>query len=276
MTESFDSLAQSHYENFPVGSIILPAAERAAVRSVYAFARVADDFADEGDFRKEVRLERLDEWEHELKRALTGKSNSAFFRDVAGTIQKYHIHDSLFFDLITAFRMDARGTDYPTYGSLEVYCRHSANPIGRIVLQIFGSASDQNCAHSDAICTALQLTNFWQDIGVDIKRNRVYIPREDLERFGLTREDFLSVHAAPKVLSLMKFEVERTKRLFEEGKPLLRSVGRRFSFELRLTVEGGMKILEKIEAMGYDSFHHRPIVSTVDWITIITKSLVAG
>jgi len=267
-------LAETHYENFPVGSFFLSKEFRAPIRLVYAFARVADDIADEGNDSKEARLQRLDDWEGEFKKALAGEIGIPFFQELAETVVKYAIPPSLFFDLIAAFRMDASGRDYSTFEDLLFYCRHSANPVGRILLHIFKCANDETCRLSDSICTALQLANFWQDLSIDIKRNRVYIPRDDFERFGLTADDLRSGSGTDPIRTLLKFQVERTKKLFLDGRPLFRLIDKRFALELRLTYHGGMRILEKVEHLGYDTLYHRPVLSRFDWALIVIRSLL--
>jgi len=274
VAESLQSLARTHYENFPVGSFLLSKELRKPIHLVYAFARVADDIADEGNASKDTRLTLLDEWENQLKRALAGEKSDIFFRELADMIAQYAIPHSLFSDLIAAFKMDARGTVYETFDDLKFYCKHSANPIGRILLHILGCADEANCKLSDAICTALQLTNFWQDLGIDIKRNRDYIPSEDCRRFGVTKEDLKSGEGDGKVPPLLKYQVDRTKEFFLEGKALLHSINKKFAFELKLTYCGGMRMLEKIELIQYDTLHRRPALSKFDWAVILTRSLI--
>jgi phytoene synthase len=274
VAKSLQSLAETHYENFPVGSFLLPKEFREPIRLVYAFARVADDIADEGNDSKETRLQRLDEWEGEFRRMLAGDTRISFFQELEETANKYEIPSSLFFELIEAFRMDAGGRDYSTFEDLLFYCRHSANPVGRILLHIFNCANDETGKFSDMICTALQLTNFWQDLSIDIKRNRVYIPHEDFERFGLTADDLKSDVGTDAIRPLLKFQVERTKKLFLGGRPLFRLIDKRFALELRLTYHGGMRMLEKVEHLAYDTLHHRPVLSRFDWALIVIRSLL--
>ena len=274
MVKSLQSLAETHYENFPVGSFLLPKEFREPIRLVYAFARVADDIADEGNDSKETRLQRLDEWEGEFRRMLAGDTRISFFQELEETANKYEIPSSLFFELIEAFRMDAGGRDYSTFEDLLFYCRHSANPVGRILLHILNCANDETGKFSDTICTALQLTNFWQDLSIDIKRNRVYIPHEDFERFGLTADDLKSDVGTDAIRPLLKFQVERTKKLFLGGRPLFRLIDKRFALELRLTYHGGMRMLEKVEHLAYDTLHHRPVLSRFDWALIVIRSLL--
>lgn len=267
-------LAETHYENFPVGSFFLQKEFRGPIRLVYVFARVADDIADEGNDSKETRLQRLDEWGEEFRRALARDSSISFFQELVEAVNKFAIPPALFFDLVEAFRMDAVGRDYRTFDDLLFYCRHSANPIGRILLHIFNCANDETYKFSDAICTALQLANFWQDLSIDIKRNRVYIPRDDFERFGLTADDLRIGRGTDAIRLLLQYQVERTKKLFLDGAPLFRLIDKRFALELRLTHRGGMRILEKVEHLGYDTLHHRPVLSRFDWALIGFRSLL--
>ena len=273
MQKTLQSLAETHYENFPVASFLLAKEFRKPIRLVYAFARVADDIADEGNKSKETRLRGLDDWEGELKEALGGKKSSPFFQELAEIIARYSIPPSLFFNLIEAFRLDAGGKEYPTFGDLLFYCSHSANPVGRILLHIFKCVDNETCRLSDAICTALQLTNFWQDLSVDIKRNRVYIPRDDFERFGVTAADLEQGRGTDAVRRLLKFQVERTKGFFLDGRPLLRSIDKRFAFELRLTYYGGMSILGKVESLDGKILDYRPVLTKFDWAFIVIRSL---
>jgi len=267
-------IAEKHYENFPVGSFFLPKDLREPIRLIYAFARAADDIADEGNDSRETRSQRLDDWEGEFRRGVATGKGTVFFRQLAEVVIKYSIPQSLFIDLITAFRMDAGGKDYTTFEDLLFYCRHSANPVGRILLHIFGCANDETCRLSDSICTALQLTNFWQDLSIDIKRNRVYIPRVDFERFGLTPEDLRNTET-DATGQLLKFQVDRTKKIFMDGRPLFRLIDKRFAFELKLTYHGGMRILEKLESPNCDALHRRPVLSGFDWALIGIRSFTA-
>ncbi|MDE3059355.1 MAG: squalene synthase HpnC [Bacteroidota bacterium] len=282
MTSDLETLAKQHYENFPVASVFVPPRQRKALRLVYAFARVADDFADEGNFSVRERIERLDLWEKALHNALEGNlSNAAlqntlqqgsFFHSLASAILEFNVPVNLFDDLLTAFRMDAREPRFTSFEDLLFYCKHSANPVGRIVLYLFGSATEQHCSWSDDICTALQLTNFWQDYSVDIEKKRVYIPDEDLERFGCSRGGLLNGIIGEHFPSLMKFEVERTKELFRKGSPLLRSVDTKFRFQLRLTWYGGMRVLEKIEQNHFDTVRRRVTLNMFDGALVFFRS----
>ena len=261
------SLASQHYENFPVGSFFLPSSIRRPIHLIYAFARVADDIADEGNLPEAARIQQLDVWESSLLRAIAGESVDAFFNELAGVISHHSLTTVYFRDLITAFRMDARSTQYRTFEDLLFYCRHSANPIGRLLLELFGGVTEESLAASDALCTALQLTNFWQDLSVDTQRERLYIPMEDLERFGCAH-----MQSGPELRSLVEFQVRRTRDIFGTGRALIASAPRTLRFETTLTWHGGMRILEKIESQNYDSMQQRPALSLGDKFLIFARA----
>lgn len=268
-----EQLAESHYENFPVASFFIPKEKRPYIWSIYAFARVADDFADEGDASSEQRLEQLDYWESSLNECYEGIASHPIFVALAETVQTYRIPKKLLADLLAAFRMDVTNKGFCTFDDLLYYSKHSANPIGQLVLHLFNNTTDRTIALSDSICTALQLSNFWQDVSVDWKRGRVYIPLEDIQRFGYTERDLGARIADERFQRLMKFEVDRTKELFIAGKPLLKEAAKELHLELNLTWHGGMKILEKIEQLQYDVLHTRPALSLWDKLSILSTSL---
>ncbi len=274
MVDSLETLSQRHYENFPVGSFLLPREFRKPISLIYAYARVADDLADEGDVPISTRLERLDEWESKLKGSLAGGKTEPFFTDLSAAVTRYAIPPQLLYDLVTAFRMDARGPEFGTFEEVLFYCRHSANPIGRMLLHLFGSFTDENTTRSDAVCSALQLANFWQDLSVDIERNRFYIPSEDLSRFRVTKKELMEGAGTDNAAPLLKFQIDRTRKMFLEGKSLVHSIDKRFRFELKLTVNGGMRILEKVESMGIEVLRTRPALTKYDWGNIIFRSMI--
>lgn len=269
-----EQLAKSHYENFPVASFFIPREKRPYVWSIYAFARVADDFADEGDASAERRLAQLDRWGDYLNECFEGKATHPIFVALAETVTKCSIPRHLLADLLTAFKMDVTQKRFHTFNDLLYYCKHSANPVGRLVLHVFDNASDRTMGLSDNICTALQLANFWQDVAVDWKKGRLYIPLEDCRRFGYTESALDASTIDKRFRDLMSFEVERTRELFLSGKPLLREAPPNLRFELALTWRGGMKILDKIEQQGYDVLSQRPAISTMDKLSILTSSLL--
>ncbi len=276
MNEDLNTLAARHYENFPVGSLFIPRELRRPVHLVYAFARVADDMADEGDLGADERLRRLDRWEGSLLKALEEGEGTGFFRDLAEIVAARQLPVELFRDLVEAFRMDARSTRYASFDDLLCYCRRSANPVGRIMLRLFKCESTERDELSDDICTALQLANFWQDLSVDTKRNRFYIPDEDFARFGVDPAELAAGGKGPSVRALGKFEVERTRTLFLRGERLLKLVPRRLRFELLLIWHGGMRILEKIERMEFDTTTRRPALTRWDRGVVLVRALTGA
>lgn len=274
MNSYFEKLAQKHYENFPVGSRFILKKYRRAIHSIYAFARVADDIADEGTMAPTERIAKLDEWERFLENALNGESRNALFNNLASIIRSHNLSPHYFKELLVAFRRDSSNPSYHTYEDLLGYCKFSANPIGRLLLQVFECSSERNVEYSDSICTALQLTNFWQDISIDTRRNRIYIPIDEMRDFGVHADDLLCGNENSSFCALMKHEVLRTKALFHSGKPLIDLVAKDFRFELALIWHGGMRILEKIEAQQYDTRRSRPVLNNIDKAKIFLRAIL--
>ena len=264
----------AHYENFPVASLVLPAALRPAVRAIYAFARMADDIADEGDATPGARLAALDRAGRALDAAIAGKPPAEPpYPELAAAIARHGLAAEPFHDLLSAFRQDATTTRYATYDDVLDYCRRSANPIGTLLLQLYGALTPANAARSDAICTALQLVNFWQDVALDWRRGRVYIPREDMERFGVGEAHLRDARCDERWRALLALEVARARRLLESGRPLARALRGRAGFELALTVAGGERILDAIDAAGGDVFRRRPQLRAGDWARVAFRAL---
>ena len=271
-----ENLARSHYENFPVASVILPRHLRKPVCAIYAFARTADDFADEGYDRiigEGERLALLDEWRGMLDEAFSGSAAHPVFLALADTRAKFQLPTSLFEDLLSAFRQDVTRRRYESFDDLLDYCRRSADPIGRLLLLLFGYRDGQLHQLSDCICTALQLANHWQDVEIDLRKDRVYLPEADMRQFGLEASSLREKSATPEFRMLMKLEVERAKELFARGKPLCTALPGRLGLELRLVWLGGMSILRGIEASGYDVFHRRPVIGRRDQARIFLTAL---
>ncbi|MEW5797909.1 MAG: squalene synthase HpnC [Bacteroidota bacterium] len=275
MSLSFSNLARKHYENFPVGSWLLPRKFREPIHLIYAFARVADDIADEGSLGEQERIQRINEWEQMLLQSVKNEASDVFFRNLAETIRQFNLPTRYFQDLLVAFRRDASNPTYSTFNEVLEYCRYSANPIGRLLLKLFSCSTVENEQYSDKICTALQLTNFWQDISVDTRRNRFYIPASDLQQFGLTFVDCTRKEKQNEFRQLMKFEVERTRALFKDGKPLLSKINGEFRKELHFIYLGGTTILKKIERANYETRHYRPVLSPFDMVSLAMKSLLS-
>lgn len=263
-----------HYENFPVASILLPRHLREAVEIIYAFARSADDLADEGDAVPEARLGALNAYEAQLDLIAQDASPSGtLFQNLARIIKEFNLPLSEFYALLSAFKQDVATLRYETHDALLDYCRRSADPVGRLMLHLYEKANDENLAQSDAICTALQLINFWQDVSVDWLKQRIYLPQEDLQTFGISETHISSQIADQKWQRLMHFEIERTRALMLSGAPLALRLPGRIGWELRLVVQGGLRILEKIESVDYDVFRRRPRLDKTDWARILWRAL---
>ncbi|HLG14602.1 MAG TPA: squalene synthase HpnC [Blastocatellia bacterium] len=270
-------LARSHYENFPVGSVLIPRPLRRHFYSIYAFARTADDFADEHygrGYSEQDRLDLLAEWGSMLRQSLDGKATHPVFIALTETRSQFSLPVSLFEDLISAFMQDVIIRRYQKFDHLLDYCRRSANPIGRLILLLFNYRDEQLHTRSDNICTALQLANHWQDVAVDLEKDRVYLPVEDAERFGVDIEDLRHHRKTDEAFRrLMQLEVGRARELFDKGKPLCNAVRGRLAFELRAVWLGGTRILKRLDAASYDVFSARPQLSSFDKAGILLSAI---
>lgn len=251
-------LATSHYENFTVASWLLPRALRPHVHAVYAYCRGVDDLGDEAEGD---RLTLLDDWEAELRRCFDGDAQQPAFVALQETIRRFDIPPEPFLRLIEANRMDQRVNRYRTFTDLQAYCQNSANPVGHLVLYLFGYRDEERQRLSDATCTALQLTNFWQDVRRDLGKGRIYIPLEEMERFHYSEEDLLAARFDGRLRDLMAFQVRRTRELFRSGLELIPRVRGRLRLDLRLFSLGGLAVLDAIEDIGYDVLNRRPKLS---------------
>jgi squalene synthase HpnC len=265
------SLAERHYENFPVASKILPRRLRKHVAALYAFARIADDFSDEPEYEG-VRRERLLEWRAQLN-DLEHPQHPVFLA-LKSTVAELGLPLGPFDDLLSAFLQDTEKKRYATFEEVLDYCKRSANPVGRIVLMIHGYRDAELFELSDHICTALQLANFWQDVSVDLKKDRIYIPEEDFKQFGYTEADLRMGVVNDKFLALMKFQVGRARALFEQGRPLPNRLAFPLSWEIRLTWLGGREVLRKIKKQGFDTATSRPALSKMDWVPLLVRSVL--
>ena len=237
-------IARAHYENFPVASWLVPADMRPHIAAIYAFARTADDFADEPGRSPDERLRLLDDWRAQLHRAAAGtEAHHPIFIALAQTIADRSLPVQLLDDLLSAFRQDVTVTRYETWDDVLDYCRRSANPVGRLVLRVAGVDNGEADRASDALCTALQLTNFWQDFGVDWQRGRLYVPREEVARAGAREQDLDARRMTPEWKSALRACVIVTRALFEAGRPVTGFVSGRLRLELRATWAGGMRVL---------------------------------
>jgi hydroxysqualene synthase len=279
-----ERLARDHYENFPVASRLLPAAMRPHIAAIYAFARRADDFADEPGLASAERLRLLDGWGERLRAASQGPSapgaaipadaeDDLIFLALDHTMRRHELPRSLFEDLLSAFRQDVVTTRYSSWGELLDYCRRSANPIGRLVLRVAGLDDPWLDARSDAVCTALQLTNFWQDLAVDWSRGRLYVPLDVRDRAGARDTDLDARRMTSEWQTALRTVAARTHRFFDEGRPVCDAVRGRLRWELRLTWLGGSRILEKLDAAGYDVFRSRPALGAGDVAALVWQAV---
>ncbi len=267
-------MSVAHYENFPVASFVVPRSLRGAVVAIYRFARAADDLADEGGASQTERIAALERYELGLEAIAAGRPPvEAPFPELAAAIARHGLPLRPFHDLLSAFRQDVTTPRYATFAALLDYCRRSANPIGRLLLHLYDAAIPENVESSDAICTALQLANFWQDVAPDWRKGRVYLPREDLARFGVTEGQIGEAWCDAAWGALMAFEVSRTRAMLDAGRPLVRTLPWRLALELSAVLAGGHRILDRIDRAGGDVFHHRPTLTRADWALIACRAL---
>jgi squalene synthase HpnC len=265
-------LATNHYENFHVVSLLLPKRLHQDFYNVYAYCRWSDDLADEiGDTAESLRL--LAWWRGELDAMYAGRTTHPVFAALASTVAQYGIPRQPFSDLLDAFVQDQTVTRYRNWEELFGYCRNSANPVGRLILYLGGYSDDARQRLSDATCTALQLANFWQDVTVDLLKDRVYIPLEIMERHAYTVEELFARRFTPAFAAVMREVVDRARALFVEGLPLARTVDRRLAIDLDLFSRGGMRVLDKIERQGYDVLAARPAVSKMERVGLLLGSV---
>jgi squalene synthase HpnC len=267
-------LSSGHYENFPVASWLLPRPLRAPVAVIYRFARGADDIADEGDAAPDERLAQLAAYAAELDRIEAGaEPRTPLFGEVAQIVRRHGLPTAPFRDLLSAFAQDVVRQRYRDYAELLDYCRRSANPVGRLLLQLFGRTEPAALARSDAICTSLQLINFWQDIALDWAKGRLYLPQEDLRRFGVAERHIAEQICNDAWRALMRHQCERAQRMMLDGAPLARTLRGRVALEIGVTIQGGLRILEKLARCGYDMFRHRPVMRAPDWPLLVWRAL---
>ena len=267
-------MSVGHYENFPVASLLLPPKLREPVAVIYRFARTADDLADEGDAPPHTRLASLDSYKERIHSiAAGGTPRDPLFRDVARIIREHTLPPQLFADLLDAFSQDVTKKRYANFAEVLYYCRRSANPVGRLLLHLFKRTTDSELARSDAICSALQLINFWQDVEIDYAKGRVYLPQDEMAAHGVGERHLADRTCDAAWQALMRFEVSRTRKLMQEGAPLGRALPGRVGLEIRATVQGGLRILQKIERAGYDVFRRRPVLRMLDWPLMLARAV---
>jgi squalene synthase HpnC len=263
-----------HYENFPVASFLLPASLRSPVETIYAFARSADDLADEGNALPHERIAALNEYVFALDMIRDGRlPDAGLFHALAHVIAIHNLPLQPFYDLLSAFQQDINVKRYQNFSSLLDYCSRSANPVGLLMLHLYKLTEDGNVRDSNSICSALQLINFLQDIAVDLKKARIYLPQEDLLMFGVSEEQLHGGVINGAWRTLMDYEIARARAMLLSGAPLATRLPGRIGWELRLVIQGGLRILERIEAVDYDIFRYRPQLSKVDWLRMLLRAV---
>lgn len=287
-------MSVDHYENFPVASLLLPRRLREPVKNIYRFARTADDIADEGDALPDERLAALGQYRRALRDIASNSPSWRFddtrllsvFAPLQATIAQFGLPVEPFDDLLSAFEQDVVKTRYASAEELLDYCRRSANPVGRLMLHLYGAYDSANAARSDAICSGLQLTNFWQDVAVDWDKNRVYLPRDAMLRHGIDERYIAARRGQADTRqardprqdaawqSLMREQTGHARALLLQGYPLARALPGRIGFELRLVILGGLRILERLHTLHYDMFKHRPALEKADWIRLFLRALI--
>ena len=268
-------MAVGHYENFPVASLLLPAPLRAPVAAIYRFARSADDLADEGTDPPDLRLEKLNRYRAQLARIERGEAvEGALFHDLANVVREHALPVHLLADLINAFAQDVTKKRYATFAEVMDYCRRSANPVGRLLLHLFKRTTESELRQSDAVCSALQLINFCQDVDLDYRKDqRIYIPYDEMVHHGVTERHFSEKRCDAEFRALMQFQVRRSREMLLSGAALGRALPGRIGLEIRATVQGGLRVLQKIERVNFDVFRRRPVLQAFDWPLVLLKAV---
>ena len=268
--------AVQHYENFPVASILLPRHLRHPVQVIYTFARQADDIADEGDDLALVRLEKLKQYRIGLDHIERGEtSDLQLFRDLAQVIHQHQLPLQYFRDLLDAFSQDVVKTRYDNFGEVMDYCRRSANPVGRLMLHLYRQTDARQLALSDGICSALQLINFLQDIAIDYRKGRIYLPQDELAKYNISERQLARAEPSPTWWPFMQFQIERARKILQAGAPLGKQLKGRIGLELRLIIMGGDRILQKLHDAQGNVFQKRPVLKPIDWIYMFYRAFRA-
>jgi squalene synthase HpnC len=266
-------MSVNHYENFPVASVLMPRRLRKPVAAIYHFARSADDIADEGERPDEERLEQLDVFRAELARIASRETPlTPLFQNLAAEIYRNELPLQPFYDLLDAFSQDVVKKRYADFDDLLDYCRRSANPVGNLLLHLYHEATPVNIAYSDAICTSLQLINFWQDVAKDYAIGRIYLPLDELAQYGVSEDQVAHGISNDAWRALMKFQADRAREMMLKGKPLGSILTGRIGLEMRMIIAGGLRILSKLEKAHYDMFRHRPVLKPYDWVIMLARS----
>lgn len=266
-------LAKSHYENFPVVSLLVPKSIRKHLATIYWFARIADDLADEGELSQESRLDKLAAFEVRLQELLCDKYRSDIEFALANTIKTKNLSPEHFFNLLKAFKQDVIKKRYSNFSEVLNYCQNSANPVGRLILKLLNLNDEKALYYSDSICTALQITNFIQDTALDFEKSRIYYPLDDMQKFGVTEKMFELKENNVNFNNLVEFSITRTQQMFNEGKELLKYLNGRIRYEIGWTIKGGELILERIKSNNFDVLNFRPVLKKADFLKLFIKSI---
>ncbi len=270
------NFTKSHYENFPVISYFIKKELKKHIAVIYQFARQADNIADEGYLQEEQRLKLLEKYENSFVNCLNGKAENGFWFALNNTIKEKKLSTLNFLNLLKAFKQDVTKKKYENYNELSDYCKNSANTVGRIMLELYGINNENALKFSDDICTALQLTNFLQDVNIDFEKGRIYIPKDEIKKFGLNETAFEIKKNSSKFQSLMKFEVEKIEKLFLNGRKLLKYLPALTKYQILFTIKGGEEILNKIKKNNYDVLNVRPILHKTDFTKIFFQTIIKG
>lgn len=268
------NMAASHYENFPVASFLLPKSLREPVALIYAFARQADDFADEGDLHPEQRLSLLNAFKAEVDRIQKNSlPNTELFIALQAQIHQHKLPLEPFYDLLNAFSQDVTKTRYQDFGEVMSYCRQSANPVGRLMLALYKADSETNIGMADAICSALQLINFLQDIAIDIQKDRIYLPQNELQKYKITEDQIIRGDSTGTWSLMMEFQINRARKLLQAGAPLGLVLPGRIGLEMRMIIAGGERILKKLHQAHGNVFDYRPKLTKKDWLYMTYRAI---
>lgn len=266
-------MSVDHYENFPVASILMPRRLRKPVAAIYHFARAADDIADEGDLPNEERLRQLDEFRAELARIERKEAPlTPLFQNLDAEVRQHSLPMQPLYDLLDAFSQDVVKKRFSDFADLLDYCRRSANPVGNLLLHLYDEATPVNIAYSDAICTSLQLINFWQDVARDYAIGRIYLPQDEMKQYGVSEEQIGQGIADETWQKLMQFQADRARAMMLSGAPLGSILTGRVGLEMRMIIAGGLRILDKLENVKHDMFRHRPVLRPFDWVIMLSRS----
>lgn len=264
----------SHYENFPVVSFFIPHKLKKHIAVIYQFARQADDIADEGNDAEEEKLQKLKVYKKEFTDCLSGNCVNDFWGALKNTIDIFNLEHENFYNLLRAFKLDCTKKRFRNYDELLKYCSYSANPVGRIILELYGIKDEKIIPYSDSICTALQLTNFYQDVSFDYGNGRIYLPEDELRKHHVPQNVFELKRINVNFKSLMLYQIERVRNLFVHGKNILKYLPRSLRFQIKWTILGGEKILQKIKDLDYDVLNNRPKLSRKEYLLLMIKALI--